>query len=126
MPYEARYFTEEEIAGLDPELIAMLDRARHKAGIPFIITSGRRSIESNDAAGGVSDSAHVSGRAVDLRCHNSEGCFKIIDALLDEGATRIVIGIKPSGKNTDEFYHNIHVDNDPTKPSPVLSVKLYA
>src|SRR5690348_14360557 len=35
-----KYFSDDEIKGLDLELCAMLDRARGLAGLPFIITCG--------------------------------------------------------------------------------------
>lgn len=119
------YFTDEETAGLDAELVAMADRARHRAGIPFVLTCGVRSPDANAAVGGVADSAHLNGHAMDFRCDSSVECFKIVATFLAEGAQRIVIGITPSADTAAAFYHNVHVDNDPTKVAPVLVVKLY-
>lgn len=118
------YFNEKQdpmIIGLDQELMAGLDRARHVAGIPFVILSGKRTSEENLLVGGVYDSAHLTGHAVDLRCRDSVECFKIVRALLTNGNfNRIVIGIHQDGT-----FHNIHVDNDSTKISTVLSIKIY-
>ena len=129
MPYEPRYFKPEEVQGLNDELVAGIDRARHKAGIPFIITSSKRVLAENDRLvhlGAVPDSAHLTGHAVDLRCTNSTECWKIVESLIVEGFKRIIIGIKKDAvPGSDEFYHNVHVDNSPDKPSPVLSIKLY-
>lgn len=125
------YFNEEKepmIRGVDAELMAALDRARHRAGIPFIVTSGYRTPEDNFAVGGVTDSAHVSGHAIDLRCTNSRHCFLIVRSLVAEGLRRIVVGIRLEkdymGK-VNLAYHNVHVDNDADKPQDLIAIKLY-
>ena len=105
----AKYFKESEIKGLDKKLIYMLDNAREIAQIPFIITSGRRTIEENKRVGGVKDSAHLSGQAVDIRCPNSIYRFLILKGLLGAGFKRI--GIAPQ---------HIHADKDATKPQNVI------
>jgi hypothetical protein len=117
------YFNETEVEGLDIELVSMADIARHKAGIPFVLTSTVRTPEQNNAVGGVQDSAHTKGLAFDLRCKNSMDCFKIVDGLIFAGFKRIIIGVKiADGKLT---FHNVHADVDNTKPTPCLSIKLY-
>ena len=102
------YFKDAEVVGLDTELVAMLDRARHIAEVPFIITSGKRTIEENQAAGGVLDSSHLKGLAVDLRCQDSTRRWAMLDALFKVGFKRL--GIYPA---------HLHVDLDPTKDSQV-------
>lgn len=94
-----RYFTDDEIKGLDHELVAMLDMARHKAGVPFIITSGVRSAIHNVEVGGVHDSAHETGKAVDLACEDSRTRFLMLKALFEVGFKRL--GLYP---------RHIHVD----------------
>lgn len=111
------------IAGLKTELVDLADEARERAGIPFIITSGRRTEARNAEVGGVPGSAHVQGLAIDVRASSSEEVWRIVKGLLEAGAQRIVIGITLDGKQVN--YHNIHFDVDHTKPSPVLSVKIY-
>jgi zinc D-Ala-D-Ala carboxypeptidase len=44
-----------------------VDVARGLCGFPIVITSGRRTPEQNAAAGGVPDSSHVRGLAVDIQ-----------------------------------------------------------
>lgn len=61
-----RYFSDEEVDGLVPELCECLDLARGYAGFPFHITSGKRTPEENAATGGVPDSSHLRGEAADL------------------------------------------------------------
>ena len=91
---------------MDNKFIDMLDKAREKAGIPFIITSGYRTNEYNQylidsGYKGSATSSHLKGVASDIEAKTSEQRYKIITALLDVGATRIGIG-----KNF------IHVDTD--------------
>lgn len=92
------YFTEEEVSGLDPELVAKLDSARHLASIPFMITSGLRTCAGNAQALGADHSAHIKGLAVDLGLgHLKEGYardnarFLMVTALLSSGFQRLGI-----------------------------------
>jgi ribosomal protein L13E len=106
----SKYFTEEETKGLQPELVAMLEKAREIAGIPFVITSGFRTTEKNESVGGVKDSSHTQGLAVDLRARNSNEHFIITKALMEAGFTRI----------SKMYKTHIHADIDNTKPQNVL------
>ena len=54
------------MVGVSPTLMEIADKARGIAGIPFEITSGLRTVAENEAAGGVSNSAHLSGLALDV------------------------------------------------------------
>lgn len=104
-----KWFKDSEIAGLDKELCAMLDLARGKAGVPFVITCGLRTPEQNAAlAESVSDSAHLTGHAVDLACAESPTRFAMLSGLMAAGFNRIGI-----------YSAHLHVDNDPTKPPNV-------
>lgn len=104
-----RYFKDAEIVGLDQELVAKLDLARGKSGVPFVIENGKRGEEANEKVGGVKDSAHITGKAVDLVCHDSTSRFKMVSALLAVGFARMGV-----------YDRHIHVDNDTTKPQNVL------
>lgn len=103
-----KYFKESEIKGLSPALVEMLDKARGLAGIPFVITSGLRTEERNETVGGVKDSAHLKGLAVDLLVKDSVAGGKILLGLVGAGFKRF--GFYEDG--------HIHVDIDDTKPSP--------
>lgn len=105
----AKYFKPEEIVGLDAGLVSTLDSARAIAGIPFIITSGKRSEEENKKDGGVGDSSHLKGLAVDLRAQDSISRFKIASALMVCGFKRLGI-----------YNLHIHADLDPELPQNVL------
>jgi zinc D-Ala-D-Ala carboxypeptidase len=95
-----KFFKPEEIVGLQPELVQMLDRAREIASVPFKITSGYRDPQHNKAVGGVANSSHTKGLAVDLACTDN---FK---------RTRILLGLLTCG--TPNFIEicksHIHVD----------------
>lgn len=107
------YFKEEEIKGLDKELVAKLDWARGRSGVPFVISSGLRTPERNNdpTVKGVEDSSHLRGLAVDLKCSDSVARFKMVNALFLSGFKRIGI-----------YDAHIHVDMDPTLPQEVAWV----
>lgn len=109
MPPKYNYFKPEEVIGLDCELVAKLDWARGRAGVPFVITSGKRTVEENTKAGGVSESAHMKGLAVDLRCADSNARYCMVQAL-------VLVGFKRIGLYTK----HLHCDLDPTLPQEVI------
>lgn len=112
------YFSESEIAGLDTELVAMLDKARHRSGMPYKITDGLRSGLGNQDRNAVNNSAHLTGHAVDLDCNDSRTLWKILDGLLSVGFKRI--GIYYKTENGKSSPTHIHVDIDSTKPQEVV------
>ena len=91
------------------KLIDLLDQAREKAGIAFVITSGYRCEKHNREVGGVENSAHTKGLAADIQCLNSQDRYRIVKALLEVGFRRIGIG--------RTF---IHVDIDDSKIQNVI------
>lgn len=108
-----KYFKDSEIVGLKPELVQMLDKARGFAGVPFKITSGFRTPEHNMEVGGVEGSSHTTGLAVDLL---------VPDAV---SGGKMLLGLAQAGCKRFGFYrdNHIHVDVDPTKPSPCYWIK---
>lgn len=123
------YFSDDEVKNLDIELIAKLDMARHRAGIPFFISSGYRDPEHNFAVGGVSDSSHChvdvngnpNGLAVDLICRTSNELWHMLDGLYYAGFKRI--GVYFICKENIPFPNHIHVDSDMRKPQEVVFLK---
>lgn len=87
-----KYFSEKEILGLKPELCELLDKAREKAGVPFKLSSTLRSPDRNKKVGGVENSAHLTGEAVDIHCGDSVTRNKMLRALIDVGFNRLGIG----------------------------------
>ncbi|MGC9344888.1 MAG: D-Ala-D-Ala carboxypeptidase family metallohydrolase, partial [Bacteroidales bacterium] len=57
--------------GVDINFLRKLNEARDLADIPFIISSGYRCQKHNKEIGGVPDSAHTKGMAVDITCKDS-------------------------------------------------------
>lgn len=110
-PKKYKYFNQSEIDGLNTKLVEMLDLARGYSGVPFKLTSTIRSEEKNKEVGGVKDSSHTKGLAVDIACNNSSDRYKILTGLLKAGFTRLGISYK---KNF------IHVDIDKSKPQMVI------
>jgi len=104
-----KYFSDLEAKGMSNELMAKLDTARAVAGVAFRITSGLRTVDSNSSAGGVEDSSHLSGKAVDLALEDGIGRFSLVRGLLAAGFKRIGI-----------YDHHIHCDVDEAKPQNVI------
>ena len=112
------YFDEKEFArcsppcrleDMDARFLAKLDLARAKAGIPFVLNCAYRSRAWDLSKGRTGNSAHCSGKAVDIRCNTSSNRMKIVQGLLTAGFTRIGIG--------RTF---VHADSDETKPQGVI------
>lgn len=102
------YFSDEETHGLVDDICFKLDRARQLFDFPIIITSGYRDPARNIEVGGVKDSAHEAGKAVDIRCADAELQKRLIWALCVAGFKRIGV-----------YDKHIHCDTDGDKPSPV-------
>ena len=90
------------------EFLTKLDKARAIADVPFKITSGYRSKETNKRVGGVSTSSHLKALAADISCKDSSTRQKIVNALIQAGFTRIGIA--------DTF---IHCDTDKDKQDAI-------
>jgi len=91
------------------KLIMMLDLVRKDYGRPIRINSGYRTEAHNAKVGGVADSPHLSGVAVDIKVNNSRERYELLASLLKHNFHRIGIG------NTF-----IHVDIDETKDPDVI------
>ncbi len=108
-----KYFKEEEFkcrcgkcagGGIVPKLQEMLDDARRLAKVPFVITSGFRCFQHNDAIGAKETSSHCKGLAVDIATPNARTRRRIHRSLDRVGFVRFGIG--------EKF---IHVDIDQDK-----------
>tara|TARA_R100000544_G_scaffold22856_1_gene11429 strand:- start:529 stop:882 length:354 start_codon:yes stop_codon:yes gene_type:complete len=112
-----RYFKLEEFdspdepgsgSNMHEEILHMLDAVRKKYGKPININSGYRTISRNKKIGGVKDSSHLKGLAVDISCKESKDRFILLNLLIEVGFRRI--GIAKSF---------IHVDIDKNKSQDV-------
>ena len=115
-------FTYEEFVGnADSRLLGMVDfkdveefsyklqEARLLAGLPFKVNSWYRDILYNRKVGGVPNSSHLKGIAVDIACKDSNSRMIIITSLFLAGFKRIGIA--------KTF---IHVDLDGEKDNEVI------
>ncbi len=89
--------------------IEKLDIARGIAGAKFKINSGFRCLKHNLNVGGNPDSSHLKGLAADIRIKSSSDRWKIVNALIQVGFSRIGIA--------ETF---IHVDEDDDKAQNVI------
>ena len=117
-----RYFSIDEFDSPDlpgsgefmsQDFLDLLEKARERAGIPFVITSGYRTREHSENLKSQGykvskDSAHRLGLAADIKCTTSADRYKIIEALLYVGINRIGVG--------RSF---IHADLDNRKHKPI-------
>lgn len=97
-PY--KYFKPNEVVGLKPEIIKVIDKARGIAGTPFNLTSGLRSVEKNKQVGGQPNSSHLRGLAVDILCTDNTKRSKILHGLLTCG-TPLFIEVAPGHIHAD-------------------------
>ena len=103
----SKYFKKIE-QNMDEDFLSKLDEAREFAGIPFIINSAYRSPEHPLSIKNPT-SSHIKGLAVDIKATDSSTRFKVIEALVSVGFTRLGIA--------DTF---IHVDWDFDKSQEVI------
>ena len=103
----SKYFKKIE-KNMDVDFLSKLDEAREFAGIPFVINSAYRSPTHPESIKNPT-SSHIKGLAVDIKATDSTTRFKIVEALISVGFTRIGIA--------DTF---IHVDLDFDKTQDVI------
>jgi len=103
----SKYFKKIE-ANMNKNFLFVLDEAREFAGIPFVINSAYRSPNHPLSVKNPS-SSHIKGLAVDIKANDNATRFKIVEALISVGFTRIGIA--------DTF---IHVDLDFDKRQNII------
>lgn len=97
---------------MNPQFLRRLDLAREYADVKFNLSSAIRCPEHNREVGGVTDSAHLRGYAVDIKIFNSPHRYRVIYGLYRAGFNRV--GLYRHLPNL------IHVDTDPTKAPNVI------
>ena len=93
---------------MNKDFLFVLDEAREFAGIPFIINSAYRS-PNHPLSVKNPTSSHIKGLAVDIKATDNATRFKIVEALISVGFTRIGIA--------DTF---VHVDLDFDKRQNII------
>lgn len=98
MTIKSMHFTESEFNRCAPSCslqdmkqstMNRLDTMRQLAGIPIVINSAYRPTAWDKSKGRSGTGAHTLGQAVDIRCHSESNRFKIINAAIKAGFTRI-------------------------------------
>lgn len=89
-----------ELSQMDESFMALLDKARSLAGVPFRLSSAFRSIPYELKHKRSGTSFHTKGRAVDILCTNSWQRYIIVECLIRVGFRGIGIA-----------QNFIHVDN---------------
>jgi len=112
---EIKYFKPSEFncnccgkSAISEKLVKMLDNARDIAGVTFRLNSAYRCDVHNKRVGGVKDSSHVLGLAVDIHCNANNTRLAILRGLIKAGFTRIGI-----------YRTFIHADIDTSKPNNI-------
>ncbi len=95
-------FAQDKTTGVDQEVVDILTELNEALGQEFYVTSGYRSHEHNAKVGGVKNSSHTTGKALDIAHY---GMVKqIVSFLKNKGVKRIGI-----------YKTHIHFDLDDTK-----------
>lgn len=94
---------------IDPSLVLSLSRLEREVKTPLEFSSGYRCRECNTRIGGVKNSAHLRGKAVDILIDNSAERFLIVRSALGMNFQRIGVG-----------RGIVHVDVDTSLPQRVL------
>ena len=79
---------------IHPDLLELVYQLEKALGYELTITSGKRSPDENEKAGGVKGSEHTysMAEAVDIGCHSGSARFAIVQKALAMGVVRIGIG----------------------------------
>lgn len=114
---DIKYFTHEEFrcqcggrycngfpAEMAEETVRMADEIRHRAGVPLNVNSGVRCKRHNAEVGGVSNSLHTTGQAVDLGGN-------IAPAKLHEIAAQVQAEKIPGKGGLGLYSWGVHIDN---------------
>lgn len=114
---KSRHFTEEEFNKCNPtcsmqemkqSTIDKADLVRDLIGQPLFINCAYRSSEHDKRKGRSGTGAHTTGNAIDFRCSNSRDRFKIVQACIDAGFSRI--GVAENFIHVDDsFNHDQYV-----------------
>ena len=90
-------------------LMHLLNKVREAYGKPMIVNSGYRCDKHNKEIGGSSNSAHLRGLAVDIKCETSADRFLLLSLFYSVGFKRI-----------GAYDKWIHVDVDESLSQKVL------
>lgn len=94
-----RYFKLSEFAcketgenHIEPQFVAVLDEARHRAGFPFHVNSGYRSPNHSKERDKEKAGMHTTGKAADIAVADGVQKYKIVQIFIVLGFTGIGVG----------------------------------
>lgn len=82
----------DEPGMMSQALVDLLDKLRDSVGMPLTINSSFREAGKNKSVGGVVDSQHLLGKAVDIAVSDGLEAFKVVSCAIRLGFTGI--GVK--------------------------------
>jgi len=101
---------------MDEQFMKKLVALRKELNQPMIVTSGYRHAAYNQVVGGVRNSPHIYGKAVDIACHGKKA-YSIIRLGIKYGFTGF--GVKQHGPYEKRFIHLDTMSND-DHPRPYI------
>jgi uncharacterized protein YcbK (DUF882 family) len=116
------YFSIDELkcggtdeCNMDEEFMERLVALRHKFNEPMVVSSGYRDSSYNQVIGGVRNSPHLHGKAVDILI-GGKGAYRLIGLAIQQGFTGI--GVSQRGPYESRFLHLDTMDNSDIHPRP--------
>lgn len=105
------------IEGVNKDILKSVNEATKSLNLPLVITSGYRNIEKNKSVGGVINSKHLTGNAVDIRTKNLTGdqLTKAVKHFKDQGFKVFPEGDHLHISNTQEIARSISEDYKGTR-----------
>ncbi len=94
-------------AEMAEETVRLADEIRRRAGVPLNVNSGVRCKQHNADVGGVSNSLHLTGQAIDL----APICGNISVARLQEIADQVQAEMMPNRGGLGRYDWGVHIDN---------------
>ena len=101
---------------MDEQFMKKLVTLRKDLNQPMIVTSGYRHLAYNQVVGGVRNSPHIYGKAVDIACHGKKA-YNLIRLGIKHGFTGF--GVKQNGPREKRFIHLDTMSND-DHPRPYI------
>ena len=100
---------------MDTSFMQRLTELRELINIPLNVTSSFRSPDHNIRAGGTVNSAHLLGRAVDIRIAGKEA-YRLVSLAIQFGFTGI--GVRQKGEFNKRIIHLDDCSDCPERPRP--------
>jgi zinc D-Ala-D-Ala carboxypeptidase len=118
------FFTEDELkckgtgrCEMNEGFMNALVRLRKVYGKPMAVSSGFRDPSYNKQIGGADNSAHIYGKAVDIRVSGVDA-WRIVNLAMQGGFTGI--GVKQKGPVNERFIHLDTMSHDDGSPRPAI------